>query len=326
MRVVEFERWRAKVSKLTPHQREVLGKQLQAGDPTGGFERTLTEGLGPITSCPHCKHAEIRPWGRSHGLARYRCRGCKRTFNRLTGTPLARLRHKEQWLTYTQALVDGVGVRKAALRCGVNKSTAFLWRHRFLASPSMMKAQQGRGIVEADETYFLESFKGTGGLPRKPRKRGGKAHKRGTSAEQIPVLITRDREGRTADYILPAADKKHIGDILKPLMAEDAILCTDGGGHGVFAAVAKEHGLTHRPVNVHAGIRVRAKVYHVQNVNAYTSRLKEWMHRFHGVATKHLHSYLGWRRMLERSGNDLDPKLCLVQCAGFSNAQQLTQT
>ena len=305
MRVVEFERWRAKVSKLTPHQREVLGKQLQAGDPTGGVERTLAEGLGPITSCPHCKHAEIRPWGRSHGLQRYRCRGCKRTFNRLTGTPLARLRHKDPWLTYTQALVDGVGLRKAALRCGVNKNTAFLWRHRFLASPSMMKAQQGRGIVEADETYFLESFKGTCGLTRKPRKRGGKALKRGTSAEQIPVLITRDREGRTADYILPVADKKHdshragfppprvkstrwesarggdIGEILKPLMADDAILCTDGGGHGVFAAVAKEHGLTHRPVNVHAGLRVRAKVYHVQNVNAYTSRLKEWMHRFH---------------------------------------------
>jgi len=74
---------------------------------------------------------------------------------------------------------------------------------------------------------------------------------------------------------------------------------------------SKEHGFTHRPVNVHAGIRVRAKVYHVQNVNAYTSRLKEWMHRFHGMATKHLHSYLGWRRMLERSGNDLNPKALL---------------
>ena len=109
-------------------------------------------------------------------------------------------------------------------------------------------------------------------LSRKPRKRGGKALKRGPSAEPVPVLIARDREGRTADYILPVADKKHdshragfarggdSGDLLKPLMADDAILCTGGGGHGVFAAVAKDHGLTHRPVNVYAGIRVRAKV------------------------------------------------------------------
>ncbi len=30
------------------------------------------------------------------------------------------------------------------------------------------------------------------------------------------------------------------------------------------------------------------KVYHIQNVNAYDSRLKGWMHRFNGVATKYL--------------------------------------
>ena len=57
-----------------------------------------------------------------------------------------------------------------------------------------------------------------------------------------------------------------------------------------------------------------------------SSRLKECMHRFHGVATKHLHSYLGWRHMLERSGKELNPKLCLVQCSGVSNAQQLIHT
>lgn len=29
-----------------------------------------------------------------------------------------------------------------------------------------------------------------------------------------------------------------------------------------------------------------AGVYHVQNVNAYDSRLKSWIRRFHGVATR----------------------------------------
>lgn len=55
-------------------------------------------------------------------------------------------------------------------------------------------------------------------------------------------------------------------------------------------------GITHRPVNLAAGQRVVAAVYHVQNVNAYDSRLKEWMRRFHGVATHYLGNYLGWRR------------------------------
>ncbi len=41
-------------------------------------------------------------------------------------------------------------------------------------------------------------------------------------------------------------------------------------------------------------------VWHMQNVNAYDSRLKGWMARFHEVATKYLAHYLGWRRLLDR--------------------------
>ncbi len=47
-------------------------------------------------------------------------------------------------------------------------------------------------------------------------------------------------------------------------------------------------GVTHHPVNLAQGIRVIAGIYHVQNVNAYDSRLKTWMNRLHGVATCHL--------------------------------------
>ena len=42
-------------------------------------------------------------------------------------------------------------------------------------------------------------------------------------------------------------------------------------------------------------------IYHVQNVNAYDSRLKEWMKHVHGGgATKYLDSYLGWMRLFLR--------------------------
>ncbi len=41
------------------------------------------------------------------------------------------------------------------------------------------------------------------------------------------------------------------------------------------------------------------KVFHIQNVNAYHSRLKGWMTRFHGVATKYLDHYLGWHRYMD---------------------------
>jgi transposase-like protein len=309
-----------------PHQRERLDQQLRKGDPRHTVEQLVESLQGTVKRCPHCAHDTVRPWGRSAGLQRYRCRQCGKTFNALTGTPLARLRHREQWLTFAEALIAGLSVRKAALRCGVDKNTAFLWRHRFLRQPAEHKAKHESGIVEADETYFLESFKGRRQLPRPARRRGGKAAKRGLSAEQIPVLIARDRVGATADFVPPRVDKKHIGAVLEPLRATDATLCTDGGGGGVYGAVAREHGFTHRPVNVRAGIKVVGKAYHVQNVNAYVSRLKEWMRRFHGVATKYLPNYLGWRRMLERTGHTLNPALCLAQTLGRFEAQQQIQT
>ena len=66
----------------------------------------------------------------------------------------------------------------------------------------MDKALELSGIAEADETFFLESFKGQRELPRPARERGGKAAKPGISDEQIPVLIARDRNGETFDAIL----------------------------------------------------------------------------------------------------------------------------
>ena len=145
-------------------------------------------------------------------------------------------------------------MRKSAAVCEVHRNTAFRWRHRFLQLPSAQQSTHLVGIAEADETFFLASAKGKKrGLARAPRKRGGKATKRGLSDEQIPVLICRDRTGSTADFVLEKADKEHIDATLKPILASDAVLCTDSSK--ALGAVAREMGITHRPVNLAAGIR-----------------------------------------------------------------------
>ena len=64
----------------------------------------------------------------------------------------------------------------AALR--VCKNTAFLWRHRFLKAMATHQAVWEEGIVEVDETFFLESFKGQRELSA-TRHRGGKGRTRG---------------------------------------------------------------------------------------------------------------------------------------------------
>lgn len=314
MRHVAFVELLDQVKHLTPAQRKQLIQHVMGREKSPAPSSPAL--LPTATACPHCGATDDRlgSWGQSHGLKRYRCRDCGRTFNALTGTALAHLRKREQWTRYAELLIEGVSLREASRRCQIDKNTAFRWRHRFLHDAAGHRAEREAGIVEVDETFFLESFKGQRHLPRLARHRGGVAGKRGLSAEQIPVLVVRDRSGQTADFKLEKLDAAHVIAALQPLVDPEAILCSDSAG--VYAAFARATGIAHRPLNIQHGPRVVEGVFHIQNVNAYDSRLKGWMRRFHGVATKYLDNYLGWRRMLERYKTAITPQLCLAEATG----------
>lgn len=76
----------------------------------------------------------------------------------------------------------------------------------------------------------------------------------------------------------------------------DVLLVTDANAS--YRYFARELGISHQAVNLNAGIRVRGAI-HVQNVNAYHCRFREWLEHFHGVATHYLPNYLGWRWILD---------------------------
>jgi transposase-like protein len=306
MREADFEALLRLVERLGGEQRAALGRALAAASSEPEAVRLLEQAFAAAPRCPHCAEAAApRRWGHASGLRRYRCKGCRRTFNALTGTSLARLRKKERWLAYGEALAAGMSLTEAAAHCGVHLTTSFRWRHRFLRAPATTREALG-GVVEADETFFRHSHKGSrrwrrGGAPpgRRPRRRGEPASKRGLSGEQVPALIARDRAGHTVDAVLPDLGAEAIEAVLGPVVAGDAVLCSDGAK--AYAAFAAGHGVRHEPVNLAAGIRVRDGAFHIQNVNAYHRRLKGWMGRFNGVATRYLPNYLGWRRTLERA-------------------------
>jgi len=275
-----------------------------------------------ISGCPHCDSHDVVRWGRASEMPRYRCKACKRSFNALTKTPLARLRKKDKWATQTVAMIDGLSTAKAAARCGVHYTTAFRWRHRFLASLSGDKPMALNGIVEGDETFILESFKGKrSDLPRKARKRGGTS-KRGLSAEQIPVLVARDRQGATTDAVLPKLDRASITKALDGVITPDNEFCCDGGT--AIVAFAKRAGIPAHVMPKPGKPSRQAPDYHLNNVNAYHGRLKEWLRRFHGVATKNLPNYLGWRRTLEALGEKANPEAMILGAIGLGPYQQQT--
>ena len=193
MKADEFSVWFSGVGRLSPEQRREVAAALanldggprRAGETeasgaggtadkgakrgrradalgTSGHERVASQG------CPHCAGRAIVGWGRSHGLSRFRCKSCSRTFNALTKTAMAHLHKRERWFDHARAMIEGKSLAKTAELCGVHPTTAFRWRHRFLGAPAADKPRTLSGIVEADETFILESFKGRwSDLPRK---------------------------------------------------------------------------------------------------------------------------------------------------------------
>ena len=233
------------------------------------------------------------------------------------------LRMKDKWPAQAAAMIDGVSLAKAAKRCAVDDTTAFRWRHRFLASLAGDKPGVLSGIVEGDETFILESFKGKrSGMPRKARKRGGKSAKRGISAEQIPVLVARDRQGATTDAVLPKLNRVSMTAALGGIVASANEFCCDGGT--AIVAFARRARIPTHILPMPGKPNPKAPDFHINNVNAYHSRLKEWLRPFHGVATKNLPNYLGWRRILEALGQTVMPDDFIFGAIGFGPYQQST--
>jgi transposase-like protein len=294
-----FDSYLTQIAQLTRAQCTRVLALLKPAVDQGRTAAVIEDAVASRLCCPRCQGKQLYRHGTKSGLQRFRCRACGRTFNSLTGTPLARLRHKEKWLDFGECMLDSRTVRETAARLGVDKNTSLRWRHRFLTLTKTDRPACLNGIAEADETFLLESQKGARNLQRTARKRGGKASKRGISKEQVCILVVRDRSGNTVDFVTGrgpvtvAQLKEH----LRPVLAPDALLVTDA--NKAYRTFARQHGISHQYVNLSAGERMRGAV-HVQNVNGYHSRFHTWLRRFNGVATRYLPNYLGWQWAIDQ--------------------------
>ena len=314
MKIQQLKQIESAIGTMTAEEIAAIKKAVYKREGQVEGDVVVRERAASIDRCPRCGSKAIG-WGKKNGIPRFKCSNkeideagkkvCGKTFNALTGTPLARLHHADKLIGNAKCMVEGMTVRATAETLGMNKDTAFRWRHRFLELLSKDQPQKLAGIVEVDETYFLESLKGQRTMPpgRKPKKRGTPAKKRGTSTEQIPVLVARERNtAQTLSVVIQSTKASAIGPALVPSLAADAELISDGAK--AYKSIARKHAVALRVVPRHKHHKTSGAL-HINNVNAYDKRLKEWMDRFHGVATKNLHAYLGWHRWLDaakRSG------------------------
>ena len=205
-------------------------------------------------------------------------------------------------------MIEGYSLRKSTELVGnVTHVTMFYWRHKLLSSLKQMEISNFDGIVEMDETYFLYSEKGQRKIiDRKPRKRGGSAKKRGISNEQVCVLVARDREKMTFSQTLELGrlTNEQLDKAIGHKLSNENVLCTHSWR--AFKTYAAEKGMDIYQFKSDSKVRTKG-LYHIQNVNNYHRKLKRWIQRFNGVATKYLNNYLAWFQVLESIQHQRNP-------------------
>ncbi len=226
------------IQKLSVSQQEQLLSYLEDLLVLGTQEvKEFRFAKGKI--CPHCSAETVSRNGKYKGKQRYICKSCNKTFTDFTNSATYKSKKTlDNWLKYAKCMIAGFSIRKSATIVEINIATSFFWRHKILdCIRSFFGVGSVEGVIEADEVFFAESFKGT-----KPSKTPRKSHKRGKHKEGI---------------------------------------------------------------------------YHIQHINAVHSKLKKWMNKFNGVATKYISNYLYWFKWLQLFETDKEVvkiKNFMVQC------------
>ncbi|MGD2034325.1 MAG: IS1595 family transposase [Bacteroidales bacterium] len=183
--------------------------------------------------------------------------------------------------------------------------TSFNWRHKILRSFRDIGQDKLTGVIEADDTYFLDSKKGQKVRSRRPRKRGGVGSHGGPTRNHIGVVVAIDRSGKMA---LKATGKCRPSsqDIIEALgkwvekkrnTKKKTILCTDQ--YSGYNAFAQKKNLLHKQVPGWDRKWTTKKIYHLQHVNNVHSKLKNWIRQFNGVSSKYLPNYLIYFKIRE---------------------------
>ena len=106
-----FQVWLSAARGLTRAQRREALAVLSGRSEGEASKAAIELGVDEARRCPHCASEGAVSRGMARGLRRYQCKGCGRTFNALSGTPLSGLHHKERWLSFGASLAKDVAVK-----------------------------------------------------------------------------------------------------------------------------------------------------------------------------------------------------------------------
>ena len=91
----EFQALVEQLGELSEAQPSALLAALKAKGSTNEALAMIEMRFAADPCCGHCGSKRFGAWGHANALRRYKCKDCGRTFNALTGTPLAQLQRRD---------------------------------------------------------------------------------------------------------------------------------------------------------------------------------------------------------------------------------------
>lgn len=238
-------------------------------------------------ACPHCGviggHYELKGKTTRPGL--YKCYNCREPFTVTVGTVFERSKIPlNKWLMAVYLLCSskkGMSSHQLHRTLGITYKTAWFMTHRIreaMKSPGGLLGSGG-GIVEADETFWLNSKRS-----KKGREYTGRGFKH---KEKILALV--ERGGKVRSFHVPEVNASTLRPILKQQMAKEAHLMTDE--FQAYKSFGHLFG-SHNFVAHGRGEYVRGMV-HTNTVEGYFSLLKRGLiGTYHHCSAKHLQRYV----------------------------------
>ena len=284
--MTNIEKVREQIKQMTEEERLELIMLCNLENNKTNEQNTYLK-LSNNHHCPHCGSNKICKNGFTGKAQQFRCNACKKNYSIRTNTIFFHTRKSIQlWQEYIELFSQDLSLRKIVEKMDgkIKLQTAFFWRHKILKV--LTKKDDNNklgGIVEADETFFEESQKGSRKMTRKARKRGYSSYV-GDKKTKICVLtaIDRNKSSFTKPVGFGGLEKDDVL-LLQRHLEKDSILITDGN-----RTYRNLHDVKLKSLKFG---KPQSKLYHLNTINSFHSHLKKFMIRFNGVATKYLDYY-----------------------------------
>ena len=176
-------------------------------------------------ACPLCEAVNVSRKSDGDRIGRWNCRGCKSSFNVLSGTIFEKTKIELQKWFLAIALIanakKSVSSYQLSRDLDLNQKTAWFMAMR-IRRAMVEERELLTGIVEADEAYV-------GGKPRKGNKRDDDTpSKRGRGTDKLPVIGVVERGGDVVAEPSRKVDGKTLAAFMERNVAkEGTLLVTD---------------------------------------------------------------------------------------------------